>query len=214
MKTLTLFTFLLFFSTLGYAQETDARTLSGGDKPLFTQGTYESPRCFVYKNYVVKTNFDSDKSSEAVMAYNRIGDNPPEESCRTKGQPILSLESNYSGKSGYDETDEITSYFYGMAGKYLFIDKGVMPFQGAFEIFDLSTGKSVYKAEKYPTLKLLQNRFIFFENWSPKDGLIKNCKEAKKWKKQGLGVGWVVKKQLDLLTLKIKNFGLRCEATQ
>ena len=213
MKKISIVFLLVLLSTAVFAQK-DERTLDGGDKPLFKQGEFESPRCFVYKDYVVKTNFDSAKASEEVTAYKRIGDNPPEESCRTKGMPVISLASNYNGKSGYDETDEITSYFYGVSGKYLFIDKGVMPFQGAFEIFDMTTGKSVYKAETYPTMKLLQNRFVFYENWSPKDGLLKNCKEAKKWKKSGLGVGWVVKKQLDLQTFKVKNLGLRCEATQ
>jgi hypothetical protein len=203
---------LVLFSTAIYAQD-DARTLEGGDKPLFTQGASESPQCFVYGKYVVKTSPDTANGGETVMAYSRIGDNPPEESCRTKGQPIVSLTGNYSGKNT-SINEDINSRFQGIFGKYLFIDKIVEPFQGAFEIFDLTSGKSVYKAENYPTLKLMQNRFVFYENWSVKDGLTKNCKEAKKWKKQGLGVGWVVKNQLDLQTFKVKKLGLRCEATQ
>jgi hypothetical protein len=215
MKKLSIvFLLVLLSSTMIFAQDTIERLMKGTDKPLFQQGSLDSPSCFVYEQFIVKTNAEPSKAGEMVMAYNRIGANPPEESCRTKGGPILSLEANYSGKSGYDKTDEITSTFYGMVGKHLFIQKSVMPFQGAFEVFDLTTGKSVFKADMYPTMKILAGKFVYFENWSKKDGALKNCKEAKAIKKRGMAIGWIEKKQLDLETLKVQKLGLRCEATK
>lgn len=211
MKKLYLVICLLFFAVNLFGQKTNEDLLVGSEKTLYSEGKYDTDRCFVFKNYVVKTSPDTKNGGESITVYSRNAASTPKDSCQSSEKSILSLSSTYSGK-GEGTGENILSNFYGISDKYLFIHKDVEPYQSAFEIFDLTSGKSLYKAEYYPNLKLLQKRFVYFENWTEKDGLIKNCKTARKWQKEGLGVGWVKKSQIDLQNLKVRNLGLRCEA--
>ena len=193
-----------------FAQD-DANLLTGRDADLFKQ-TSASETCRLYASYVVKTAPDPN-GGETVKVFGILPGAFREEGCKTKTDPLVSLSGTYSGKNkGINE--DITSNFVGLAGKFLFIEKLVEPFVGAIEIFDLKTGKSVFKDEIYENIRLSQKRFLDYEKWSKKDGSLKNCPQAAKWKKSGLGVGWVQKHRLDLQTFKLTNGALRCEAQQ
>lgn len=200
----------VYLSSSIFAQD-NANLLTGRDADLFKQ-TSGAETCRVYANYVVKTASDP-KGGESVNVFGVLPGAFREKACETKTAPLISLSGTYTGKNqGINE--DITSGFSGVAGKYLFIYKIVEPFVGAVEIFDLATGKSVFKDEVYPQMTLVQKRFLDYEKWSKKAGSLKNCPQAAKWKKGGLAVGWVQKHRLDLQTLKLTDGALRCEAEQ
>ncbi len=210
MKKFNLLLLLLILATTTFAQV--EYTLKGSEKLIYQEKTVKEG-CYVYKKYVAKTTSVEDKGGEITKIYQQSEAIPSKKSCQVSGAPIITVSNSSGLKDGYDSED-VTHFFYGIHDKYLFIDKAVEPFQGAFEIFDLTTGKSIFKALVYPELKIIPTQIVFYENWAKKDGLEKNCLQAKKWKKQGLGIGWVDKFQFDLKTLKLKKVGLRCEATQ
>ncbi len=215
MKNFGFLILIVWFFTNAICAQNNGVKLSGEDAALYRQGSVETERCLVYKNYVVKTANDKTNGGEAFKVFQRQTPSAAKAACeQTETDPLLDLSGNYTGKNA-SINEDITSVFFGLSGKYLFVDKVVEPFVGEFEIFDLTTRKSIFKNEYYERIKLLQHHFVDFDQWSAKDGLLKNCSQAKKWKKDGLGIGWIQQKRLDLQTLKLQNIGaLRCEAQQ
>ena len=199
----------VFLSTGLYAQD-NTNLLSGRDPETY-QRVARGTTCRVYTKYVVKTD-PSAVGGENVDVFRNSTTGSG--ACLDDKDLIISLKGTYTEKNKWTDDEDVTSGFSGLSGKYLFIQKIVEPFVGAVEIFDLTTAKSVFKDEIYGKLNLVQARFMDYEKWSKKDGSLKNCPQAAKWKKSGLAVGWVQKHRLDLQTLKATDGALRCEAQQ
>jgi hypothetical protein len=107
--------------------------------------------------------------------------------------------------------DADNNSFFGISGKYLFIDMGTSVESRTIDIYDLGLKKSVLSLGYSGDPKLTDGRFILFDESSDKNGPLSTCKEAAKWKRQGGGVGWVQGKKLDLQTMRSINVGmLRC----
>ncbi len=193
----------------GVLAQDNASLMPGRDAETYQQQS-GGVACRVYPKYVVKTE-NSSNGSERVSVFRNATTGIA--ACSAAKEPIITLSGTYSGKNP-NIGEDIMSNFAGLSGKYLFIEKIEEPFIGGIEIFDLNTSKSVFKDEMYANTKLVRKRFLSYDKWSKKDGSIKNCRQAAKWKKSGLGVGWVRRYTLDINTLKLATGALRCEATQ
>ena len=105
--------------------------------------------------------------------------------------------------------------FRGVFKNYLFIEKNLYPDYSNLEIYNLKTNKIAFKTEYTEwddyRINLSGGRFLNYSQWSKKAGLLKNCRDAKKWKQGGLGINWLQTKKLDLQTMKEISVGtLRC----
>jgi len=190
---------LMFFAFVGVAssQDDEPQVMPGTEAAEFQQGG-ESGQCFVFNKYVVKTK-DSEDGGSDVSVYKRAASAAAENACETGGEPWLYV------------ADSDNNSFFGIAGKYLFIDSGRSVDSRGLIVSDLDLHKTIITQGYSGDPKLILGRFILFDEPSDKKGPITTCKEAAKWKRQGGGVGWVQGKKLDLETLKAINVGgLRC----
>ena len=186
---------IIIFTAAGIA-------LAQDEEPLVMPGT-EAPvahasgenECFVFAKYVIKTAPSEDGGAN-VSVYKR---ETPGDACETEGDPWLYV------------ADSDNNSFFGIAGKYLFIDMGTSADSRDIVVYDLGLRKSIITQGYGGDPKLVGGRFIVFDEPSDKKGLLSTCKEAAKWKREGGGVGWAQGKKLDLETLKAINVGpLHC----
>jgi hypothetical protein len=197
------------FSALVSAQ--NANLLKGSEKTLLTTGETNKNQCFAYQNYVVKTirkegsktDSGDDNSGDDISIFKRDVSNSSQKSCQTAENSLLSVE-NTEGNS-----------FRGIFKDYLFIEKNLYPDYSNLEIYNLKTNKIAFKTEYTEwddyRINLSGGRFLNYSQWSKKSGLLKNCRDAKKWKRDGLGINWLQTKKLDLQTMKETSVGiLRC----
>jgi hypothetical protein len=187
---------LLSLAAIGSAlAQDDAPLVMPGTEPPVAHSAGENTECFVFSKYVVKTAASEDGGSN-VSVYKRES---PGDACETEGDRWLYVE------------DADNNSFFGISGKYLFIDMGTSVESRTIDIYDLGQQKSVLSLGYSGDPKLTDGRFILFDESSDKNGPLSTCKEAAKWKRQGGGVGWVQGKKLDLQTMKSINVGtLRC----
>ncbi len=208
MKTFIIIIAVITFSAMAAAQ---TNLLKGSEKTLLTSGEANKNQCFAYQNYVVKTirkegsmsDSGDDNSGDDISIFKRVAANSSQDSCQTAEKSLLSVE-NTKGNT-----------FRGIFKNYLFIEKNLYPDYSNLEIYDLKTNKIVFKTEYTEwddyRINLSGGRFLNFSQWSKKDGLLKNCRDAKKWKRDGLGINWLQTKKLDLQTMKEIPVGiLRC----
>lgn len=186
-----------------------ANLLKNSDKPLYNMSENDKEKCFVYGKYVVKTvmkelteNTD-DKSGDDISIFKRDASIAPQKSCETDGNALLSV-ANTEGNT-----------FLGIFRDHLFIEKNIYPDYSNLEIYNLKTNKNVFAAEYTAwndyKINIAGGRFLLYDSWSKKDGLIKNCPQGKKWKREGLGVSWIQNQRLDLQTFKVSPVGvLKC----
>jgi hypothetical protein len=186
---------VLAVAGIAQAQDESALVMTGTETPeSHTSG--ESGECFVFAKYVIKTSPSEDAGAN-ISVYKRVpaAENP----CDTSGNALLYV------------ADSDNNSFFGLSGKYMFVDMGTSADSHSFDIYDFSLHKSVLSQGYMGDPKLVSGRFLVFDSPSDKKGLISTCKEAAKWKRQGGGVGWVQGKKLDLQTLTAVNVGtLRC----
>jgi hypothetical protein len=188
---------LTIFAAAGIAGAQDEAPLvmPGTETPeAHTSG--DSGECFVFAKYVIKTNPSEDGGANiSVYKRGQAAENP----CDASGNAWLYV------------ADSDNNSFFGLSGKYMFVDMGTSADSRDLDIYDFSLHKSVLSQGYSGDPKLVGGRFVMFDSPSDKKGLISTCKEAAKWKRQGGGVGWVQGKKLDLQTLTAVNVGtLRC----
>ncbi len=179
--------------------------IKGTEIPAFKKLDNTS-NCYVYKKYVVKTTSENQDAGSKTEIFKRQSASNLKTACQT------------SGKSYFSTSDSDADYFIGLSNNFVFIDNGTSPDSRELKVYNLLTRQQVFKTEYSEwekPLMLTADRFLAFESNSQKDGRLKNCSQAAKWKKEGLGVGWMQPKKLDLLKLKAVNIGgLRCIAVQ
>ena len=179
----------------------DDQLMKGTEKAISRQSD-ETNSCYVFKEYVVKT-VSSEDVGEEILVYKRTATTKPASYCNTKARPYLTIKNPDA------------NYFIGLANQYMFIDSGTSVESRGLEIFDLNTKKSVYSTEYHDSVELQNGRFVLYDKVSAKAGAIKTCREAAKWKKEGMSIGWVINTKIDLQTLKESPAGaLRCVALQ
>lgn len=179
----------------------DDQLMKGTEKAISLQSD-ETSNCYVFKEYVVKT-MSGEAVGEDILIYKRTAATNPAAYCKTKALPYLKIKNPDA------------NYFIGLSDKFLFIDSGTSVESRGLEIYNLNTKKSVYSTAYHDSVELQNNRFVLYDKVSEKSGAIKNCREAAKWKKEGLSVGWVINTKIDLQTFKETPAGaLRCVALQ
>lgn len=188
---------LIVFTTTGIARAQDeAPLVMPGTETPESHTSGENGECFVFAKYVIKTNPSEDGGAN-ISVYKRSA--AAENACDTSGEPWLYV------------ADSDNNSFFGLSGKYLFVDMGTSADSRDLVIYDFSLHKSVLTQGYGGDPKLIDGRFLIFDSPSDKKGLISTCREAAKWKRQGGGVGWVQGKKLDLQTLTSVNVGtLKC----
>lgn len=191
------------FSVVSAQNEPENPPTKGTERFVSRQKT-DGGDCYVFKNYVVRTAGGEDVG-EDIFVYKHTAETTAAvvKYCGTEEAPYLSVKNPDA------------NYFIGLSGKYLFVDSGTSVESRGLEIYDLNSKKSVYSTEYRDEIEVQAGRYVTFAKPSAKPGAVKNCREAAKWKKQGLGVGWVQNAKLDLQTLKSTPVGaLRCVAQQ
>jgi len=184
---------LIFLASAGIARAQDkALLVMPGTETPESHTSGESGECFVFEKYVIKTNASEDGGAN-ISVYKR--------------GPAVGNACDTSGDAWLYVADSDNNSFFGLSGKYMFVDMGTSVDSRNFDIYDFSLHKSVLSQGYSGNPKLVAGRFLVFDSPSDKKGLISTCKEAAKWKRQGGGVGWVQGKKLDLQTLTSANVG-------
>ncbi len=179
----------------------DDRLMKGAEKPAARQQD-DNTVCYIFKEYVIKTMSGEDVG-EDILVYKRAAAATPTSYCKTKTRPHLTIKNPDA------------NYFTGLSNEFLFIDSGTSADSRGLEIYNLNTKKSVYSTEYHDSVELQNDRFVLYDKVSEKSGAVKNCREAAKWKKEGLSIGWVINTKMDLRTLKETPGGvLHCVALQ
>jgi hypothetical protein len=207
MKKIYLLLSLIFtmFGLFGFSAKAalsqESQLLAGSEKVKFEKNT-ETAKCFVFNQYIIKTNSGEDVG-EDISIYKRGDKTAATNGCPVKSPLLFTIKNPDS------------NYFLGLAGDFLFIDSGTGPDSRGLEIYNLKSRKSIFTSEYHDSIKLITGDTLRFDKISGKNGLLKNCKQAAKIKRDGMSVGWVQDTQLNLKTLKASSVGaLRCVALQ
>lgn len=190
--------FLLILSNQTFsisAQQRENVGAAGTEKPLFRQTDKNTGNaCYVYKQYVVMTVSSKDVG-EDIKIYKRNTTTDAGKECSTaKRVPYMVLKN--SGKS----------YFFGLTGDKFLIDSGTSAGIRGLEIAGLTVKKVIFSTSYQGAVKVAGNTIVY-DKPSDKKGLLKNCPNAQKWKKEGGGVGWVRPTRIDLATLEETSAG-------
>ncbi len=180
-----------------FAQDEEYEGMTGTDTPEYLESS-DTGKCFVFSEYVVKTD-QNDDEGDNISVYKRRASTSAEDACETGSKSYLYVP------------DADNNAFFGLAGPYMFIDSGTSVESRGLEVYNLTSRKSVYTTSYSGDPKLVNFSFILYDASSDKAGPIRTCKEAAMWKREGGGVGWVQGKRLDLQTLRETNVGrLHC----
>jgi hypothetical protein len=199
MKQILFLLVITFAVTTNFAQ--DDNSIKGTEKPTYTE-EINSIKCVVYNNYLVKTAVikGNGKDVNTMQAFARNAALLPKDNCLRSGIPIIAVERK----------EEISFVENSLLGNLLLIDLNITPDSQILLVFNLLSKKKVFEnehAEWRNGMKIQSKRYLFFEKWTEKKGLVRNCREGNKWKKQGLRVDWVQPYRLDLKTMKSVKFG-------
>lgn len=186
--------------------------IKNSEKPLYTSESDD--KCYVFTKYVVKTYLKNNVKEDIgtgqgyeIDVFKRDAKSDLKKSCEVAADSLLNLKNEEGNELG------------GVFGDLLFVSRNIFPDGADLDIYDLKTGKVVFTTEfsewdGYAT-NISNGNFLNYRQWSKKDGLLKNCPQAKKWKKDGLGLSWLQTKRLNLLTGKEISVGtLRCISVQ
>lgn len=188
--------------------------IRNSEKPLYKSETDEKAQCYVFNKYVVKTYLKPNEKEDIgtgegyeIEIFKRDIKSDLKTSCETSADSLLNLKNVEGNEPG------------GVFGDLFFVRRNVFPDGGDLDIYDLETGKVVFTTEFSEwdgyDMNITNGKFLNYRQWSKKDGLLRNCAQAKQWKKQGLGISWLQTKRFDLLTRKEISVGaLRCISVQ
>jgi len=192
---------ILFLTQFTAVQAQETSLMKGTETAAFQQEA-ENGKCLVFDKYVVKT-ISGEDVGEDINVYRRASSVGADAACDNETAPYYKIKNADA------------NYFYGLFGEYLFVDNGTGADGRGLEIFNLKSKKSIYSTEYYDEAKLSEGKFLLYDKISETKGALKNCREAARWKKDGLGIGWVRQAKFDLLTLKEISVGaIRCRAFQ
>lgn len=171
----------------------------GTEKTLFKKMDANTGNaCYVYKQYVVMTAASGDVG-EDIKIYKRNGATNARQECgNSKQTPYMTLKN--SGEN----------YFYGIMGNKFLVDSGTSAGIRGLDVVSLINKKVVFSTKYQNDTKVVGNTIIYSKPSKTK-GLLKNCPDAKKWRKEGGGEGWVMPMRINLTTLKETKAGqLKC----
>jgi len=196
------------------ASAQSAGFIKNSEKPLYKSESDEKANCYVFNRYVVKANLKKNEKEDIgtgegyeIDIFKRDVKGNLKKSCEISADSLLNLKNVEGNEIG------------GVFGDLFFVRRNVFPDGGDLDVYDLETGKVVFTTEFSEwdgyDMNITNGKFLHYRQWSKKDGLLKNCAPAKQWKKQGLGIGWLQTKRLDLTTRKEISVGaLRCISVQ
>ena len=98
------------------------------------------------------------------------------------------------------------NYFFGLAVDKFLIDSGTSAGIRGLDIAGLTVKKVIFSTSYQGSVKVAGNAVVY-DKPSDTKGLLKNCPNAAKWKKEGGGVGWIRPTRIDLTTLKENSVG-------
>jgi hypothetical protein len=180
----------------------EAVGIAGTETPAIRKG--EAHTCYAYEKYVVFVTEDTEGVGEQIKVALRQPQAAAAKSCDMK-----------AAKTYYLIPNDDANFFFGLAGDYLFVDSGTGPEPRGLYIFDLSKKKKIYTDSYSQPITLGKDGRLDYYKPSEKDGALKDCREAKKWQADQLGVGWDQRVILDLATLREVAVGkLRCSPRQ
>lgn len=213
MKNYKKFVFLLLFvfSTFLFAEAQELEFVKGAEKSLANYKLDEKTRCIIYNKYVVKT-FLKDNIKDDIGT----GEGYEIEVFRRDvKQPLKKNCGDAAGDVSLKLKNEEGNGFGGISGDLLFVSRNEFPDGADFDVYDLKKNERVFTSEFSDWdnfgMSISNARFLNYRQWSKKDGLLKNCSQAQKWKREGFGISWLQTKRLDLQTLKETPVGnLRC----
>lgn len=204
------FPVLLIFAFCISLSAQSGEVIKGTEKLLVRYDLDEKTQCFVFNKYVVKTYLkDNAKdgggagNGSEIDVFARDVKQPLKKNCEMSADVLLNIKN----EEGND--------FGGIFGKLLFVSRNGFPDGADLDVYDLKTKNKVFTTafsewDNYGT-NISNARFLNYRQWSKKDGVLKNCPQAKKWKRDGFGISWLQTKRLDLQTLKENSVGtLRC----
>jgi len=177
--------------------------VQGSEVPAAHQKQKQS-ECYVFSRYVILTKETEDGVGEDIHIWLREPSSDPKRSCAGK-----SVNAYFTIKN------DDSNFFFGLFGQYLFVDIGTGPEPRGLSVFDLSKKKKIYEASYNTPIKIGADGALDF--WKPleKDLPKKDCPQAKKWERQGLGYGFERRVIVDLKSLKERAVGLpRCTPRQ
>lgn len=167
----------------------------GTEIPLYRQ-TDESTgnSCYVYSQYVVMT-VSSEDVGEDIKVFKRITEVDFKKACANdKRQPYMMIEN--AGDN----------WFFGLSGDKFFIDSGTSAGTRGLDIVSLTSKKIIFSTDYNQEVKVSADSLIYYKP-SSVNGSRKNCPQARKWEKEGGGIGWVRPTRLNLTTLKETSAG-------
>lgn len=188
--------------------------IKNSTKPLYKSESDEKMKCYVFNKFVIKANLKTNEKEDIgtgegfeIEVFKRDAKSDLKKSCEVSADAFLNLKNVEGNEIG------------GIFGDLFFVRRNVFPDGGDLDIYDLKTGKVVFTTEFSEWdgygMNITNGKFLNYRQWSKKDGLLKNCAQAKQWKKQGLGISWLQTKRLDLITRKEISVGaLRCISVQ
>ncbi len=197
MRTIFICALVIISAAAAFGQDNEYQTMTGTDQPALFESS-ENGNCYIFRKYVVKTE-TSDDGGQNVSVFESPAGPASKNACLPQTEPYFYVP----------DTDNYA--FFGLVGPLMLIDKGTSADSRDFEIFDLTSRRSVITGAYSGDPKVVEGRFLLYDWPTDKKGALYTCKEAAKWKRQGGSVGWVQGKRLDLQTLKETNVGaLRC----
>src|SRR5688572_17644686 len=188
---LLLFTIVFAGANSAFPQDSEYNGIKGTDVPEFQESS-DTKKCFVFGKYVVKT-VQGEGGGENISVYKRSAATRAQDACQTTDQAY------------FEVNDSDNYFFYGLSCRLLFIDSGTSVESRGLELFNLNSRKSIFNESYTGDPKLVDGRFVFLDSPTDRKGVLKTCREAAKWKRDGGGVGWVQGQKLDLQTLKLVN---------
>lgn len=203
----SVFTFCIYSPAIS-AQSVEF--IKGSERTLYKSETDAKAQCFLFDKYVVKASLKDntkdgggDGAGYELTIFIRDEVRPLAENCELTVEPFTNIKN--------EEGNEIGGIF----GDLFFLRRNVFPDYADLDIYDLKTHKIIFTTEfsEWDNYKMniSGGRFLNYRQWSKKDGLLKNCPQAKKWKREGFGISWLQTKRFDLRTRKATSVGnLRC----
>ncbi len=138
-----------------------------------------SNKTFTYGNYTVKTSQAADGGGDKITVTN-------------------------ANKETWDIPFVEMSFFHGISGDYLLIDEGSSDIMRKVHIYDLKTKKEIAVVQSDDDESIEGGKLTFYTLIQAKKiKKLPACPEAAEWKKNGLDIGYVQKRVVELLTGKI-----------
>ena len=142
--------------TVASAAQEEAPIVMPGTEPPVSHSAGDNGECFVFAKYVVKTNPSEDGGAN-VSLYKRSSSSE-DDPCQISGDAWLYV------------ADSDNNSFFGISGRYLFIDMGTSSDSRDLDVYDLSLHKPILSQSYSGDPKVADGHFLLFDAPSDKKG--------------------------------------------